>query len=175
MSGEQEQSMRVLSYPAPFLRRQVKPVQEITPELVEIVRGMFQTMYSARGVGLAASQVGLDMSLFVLNVTGEPDDEHVFINPEIVELRGDTLELEGCLSLPGLEAKVRRSAYVRIRAQDLQGEFFEMEGEDFLARALQHETDHLNGTLFIDKIGPASRIALKSRLTEMEERQTRQT
>lgn len=162
--------MKILSYPEPFLRRNVQPVKEITHELLDAVPLMFQTMYAAKGVGLAATQVGIDQALFVINMTQEPAGELVFINPELVDAEGEVLELEGCLSLPGLEAKVRRSTRVRVRALDPQGKPFEFEGTGYLARALQHELDHLAGLLFIDKIGPAARIGLKSRLQEFEER-----
>jgi peptide deformylase len=162
--------MRILSYPEPFLRRKARPVKEIAPELLNVLPEMFQVMYAARGVGLAATQVGMDLAVFVLNMTGEPDQELVFFNPEIIAADGESVEIEGCLSLPGLEAKVRRSAQVRVRALDIHGEPFELEGAGFLARALQHEIDHLCGALFIDKIGQAARISLKTRLKELEDR-----
>ncbi len=162
--------MKILTYPEPLLRCKAKPVQEITRELIAGLPEMFQIMYDARGVGLAATQVGLDQTFFVVNMTGQPEDELVFINPELLDSEGDILDHEGCLSLPGLEAKVHRAAFVRVRALDVHGEPFEMEGEGFVARAFQHEMDHLMGTLFIDKIGPAARIGLKTRLEELEQR-----
>jgi peptide deformylase len=162
--------MRILLYPEPFLRRKAKEVKEITEEMRASIPEMFQTMYLAKGVGLAATQVGIDAAYFVLNMSGEAVDEIVFINPELIEVEGEVLESEGCLSLPGLEAKVRRAGRVRVRAVGLDGEEFEVEGTGYLARALQHEMDHLGGELFIDKVGPAARIGLKSRLEEFEER-----
>jgi peptide deformylase len=162
--------MRLLTYPEPFLRRKVGSIKEISQELRDSIRLMFETMYVAKGVGLAATQVEVDGAVFIMNVTGEPDGEIVFINPELVEVKGDEVDSEGCLSLPGLEAKVRRSAWAKVRALDIEGQPFEFEGEGIIARALQHELDHLAGVLFIDKIGPAARITLKSRLEEMEER-----
>lgn len=162
--------MRILAYPDPFLRRKAAPVKEITRELIDAIPVMFETMYAVKGVGLAATQVGIDQAIFVLNMSGEPADELIFINPELVDSEGEEFELEGCLSLPGLEAKVRRSAKVRVRAADAQGQGFEIEGTGYLARALQHEMDHLSGLLFIDKLGPAARIGIRSRLVEFEER-----
>lgn len=162
--------MNVLVYPDPFLRRKVQPVKTITDELRRSILAMFPTMYRTRGVGLAATQVGLDAQVFVLNLTGKPEDEVVLINPEITATEGEIRETEGCLSLPGLEARVRRAGHVRVRALDLEGKPFEVEGSELLARVLQHEIDHLGGLLFVDKIGPAARIGLKGRLKEMEER-----
>ena len=162
--------MRVLAYPDPFLRRKVNPVKEISGQLREGIAEMFLTMYEAKGVGLAATQVGLDEAVFVLNLKGDPSGEQVFINPELVAIDGDRCEIEGCLSVPGLEAKVRRGAHVHVRALDIDGNPFEVEGADLMARVLQHELDHLAGTLFIDKVGPATRIGLRSRLKELEER-----
>lgn len=162
--------MRIMTYPEPFLRRKVQPVKEITQELLGNVDPMFQAMRTAKGVGLAATQVGIDQAIFVLNISGEPGDDLVFINPELVSSEGDILDVEGCLSLPGLEAKVRRAESVVVRALDIEGKEFEVEGTGYLARALQHEMDHLAGMLFIDKIGQAARIGLRSRLQELEER-----
>ena len=162
--------MKILLYPDPFLRRKAKPVREISDQLRRKIAGMFTTMYAARGLGLAATQVGLDAAVFVLNMNGEPSGEMIFINPELVVGTGDIHESEGCLSLPGLEAKVRRHAHVRVKALDLDGNPFEFEGNDLTARALQHEMDHLAGVLFTDKIGPVARIGIKSRLKELEER-----
>ncbi len=162
--------MRVLAYPDPFLRRNVKPVKEISDSLRDGIAEMFLTMTAAKGIGLAATQVGLDDAVFVVNLKGDPSGEQVFINPELVADDGDRSEIEGCLSVPGLEAKVRRSAHVRVRALDIDGNPFEVEGEGLLARVLQHELDHLAGTLFIDKVGPATRIGLRGRLKELEKR-----
>ena len=161
--------MKVLSYPNPFLRHKVKPVNEITDELRQAVAHMFETMYQAKGIGLAATQVGIDQAVFVINLTGEPAGEMVFINPELLDAQGNRREPEACLSLPGLEAKINRSAAVHVRALDLKGEPFEMEESDFPARVLQHEMDHLSGVLLIDKVGPAARIGLRGRLKELEQ------
>ena len=162
--------MRIMTYPEPFLRRKVQPVKEITQELLANIGPMFETMYAAKGVGLAATQVGIDQTIFVLNISGEPSDELVFVNPELVSSEGEVFDVEGCLSLPGLEAKLRRAESVVVRALDVEGREFELEGTGYLARALQHEIDHLAGILFIDKIGPAARIGLRTRLQELEER-----
>ncbi len=162
--------VKILLYPDPFLRRKAKPVREISDQLRRKIAEMFTVMYAARGLGLAGTQVSLDAAVFVLNVNGEPSGEMVFINPELVVGTGDIHEPEGCLSLPGLEAKVHRHAHVCVKALDFDGNPFEFEGSNLVARAIQHEMDHLAGVLFIDKIGPAVRIGLKSRLNELEER-----
>lgn len=161
--------MKILLYPDPFLRRNAKPVKEISDQLRRKIAEMFTVMYATRGLGLAGTQVSLDAAVFVLNINGDPSGEMIFINPELIVGTDDIHEPEGCLSLPGLEAKVHRYAHVRVKALDFDGNPFEFEGDNLVARAIQHEMDHLAGVLFIDKVGPAARIGLKSRLKELEE------
>ncbi len=120
---------------------------------------MFELMYDARGIGLAANQVALPFRFFILNLTADREqrtEEQVFINPEIVKRHSTIEDEEGCLSLPGLYAKVRRARKIRVRAYDLTGELFERDVDDLLSRAIQHETDHLDGKLFIDYLEPAT-------------------
>lgn len=163
--------LHIVKHPHPALRYASRPVERIDDELRAVVRAMFPLMYESRGVGLAANQVGLPFRIFILNVTADPeqkDQERVFINPEIVKRHSWADEEEGCLSLPGLYAKVRRPKKVRVRAFDLAGEQVEVEADDLLGRALQHETDHLDGKLFIDYLGPLARHNIKGAIREFE-------
>lgn len=132
------------------LVKNCKEVKEITPRIKELVEDMFETMYDANGVGLAAPQVGILKRIFVIDVTGE--DPMVFINPEILETSGEQTGYEGCLSVPGKSGIVTRANYVKAKATDLDGNEFIIEGEELLARAIQHENDHLNGKMYVDKV-----------------------
>lgn len=160
--------MEVHTYPDPILRRKAVPIERIDEDICQIVEEMLETMYSFSGIGLAAPQVGLSKRLIVIDVTGKKEGERVFINPYISEERGEATAEEGCLSFPGLFGKVVRSQFVNIVAYNLKGEKFEVEAEDLLSRVFQHEIDHLNGYLFIDKMTPASMIANKQMLKEFE-------
>lgn len=163
--------LQIVKYPHPALRYASRPVTRIDDELRAVVREMFTLMYEARGVGLAANQVGLPFRFFILNTTADPeqkDQELVFINPEIVKRRSSVEEEEGCLSLPGLYANVRRAGKIRVSAFNLEGEQFELDAEELLGRAIQHETDHVDGKLFIDHLGPLTRHTIKGQLREFE-------
>lgn len=156
--------LRIVTYPHPALRYESKPVTRIDDELRAIVAEMFDLMYEARGIGLAANQVAIPLRFFVLNLSADPDqpeDEQVFINPEIVKRHASIEEEEGCLSFPGLYGDVKRAKRVRVRAYNLKGEPIEVDGEDLFGRALQHETDHLEGKLFIDMLAPSKVIDAK--------------
>ncbi|MBX3218435.1 MAG: peptide deformylase [Labilithrix sp.] len=152
----------ILHYPDKRLRERGERVEAITPEIQKLVDDMAETMYAAPGVGLAATQIGEALQLFIVDVAEEnaPSDLKVFINPEILERDGDLSWQEGCLSFPGVQEEVDRAARVRVRAQDRDGAWFELEAEGLLAVAIQHEYDHLQGVLMIDHMGP-----LKKRLT----------
>ncbi|MCE5220416.1 MAG: peptide deformylase [Clostridium sp.] len=132
-----------------ILRRKCREVDEIDNRLLTLIEDMKETMYEAEGVGLAAPQVGILKRLFVIDIGEGP---LVFINPEIIETSGSQIDEEGCLSLPGETKEVMRPNYVRARALNEKGEQFEIEAEELLARAILHEYDHLNGTLFIDRV-----------------------
>ncbi len=132
------------------LVKNCKEVKEITPRIKELVEDMLETMYDANGVGLAAPQVGILKRIFVIDVTGE--DPMVFINPEILETSGEQTGYEGCLSVPGKSGVVTRPNYVKAKAFDLDGNEFIIEGEELLARAILHENDHLNGTMYVEKV-----------------------
>jgi peptide deformylase len=158
--------LEIRKYPDPVLRRKAKPVAEITPEIQKLIDDMIETMYAAPGVGLAAPQVGISLRLTVIDVSTK-DDPHpllVLINPVIISAEGELNEEEGCLSVTDFQSNVIRYAKVRIRATDRDGKTYEAEGEDLLARAFQHELDHLDGILFIDRISPLKRDLFKRRI-----------
>lgn len=166
--------MRIINYPHPTLRRVSKPLKRVDAELVKLVREMFDLMYAKehRGVGLAANQVDLPYRLFVVNLSSDPaikDEEHVFINPVISQPKGSDEQEEGCLSLPGLFAPVRRPEKVRINAFNLAGEEVIYELDDLFARVVQHETDHLDGVLFIDRLASTVEASIRDKLVEFEQ------
>lgn len=146
----------ILHYPDPRLRNKGLPIAEVTPELLALIEDMAETMYAAPGVGLAATQIGEPVSLFLIDIAGEdePSDLRVFINPEILERVGDQTWEEGCLSFPGVTEEIKRAAKVKVKALDKAGKPFELEADGLLAVAVQHEYDHLEGMLMIDHVGP---------------------
>ena len=149
----------IVKYPDPVLQRPAEPVTEFDSKLRRLVEDMFASMYEAHGIGLAAPQIGISKRLTVIDLSFQknPEEKIVLINPKIVVAEGKQYEEEGCLSLPDIRDKVRSAAHVKVRAQDVQGEFFEMEGEELLARAFQHEIDHLDGILFFDRLSRLKR------------------
>jgi peptide deformylase len=164
--------MQIVPYPHPALRWKSKPVTEITPELRNIVREMFELMYAAKGIGLAANQVSLPLRLFVLNLTGDPaekEEEHVFINPEIIRRKGSEEGEEGCLSFPRLYGPVRRAAEIVVEAFDMEGQGFELNVDEMAARAIQHETDHLDGVLFTDRMSDSFKREVAPVLSAFEQ------
>jgi peptide deformylase len=161
----------IVLHPHPALRYPSRPITRIDDELRATVRTMFDLMYEARGIGLAANQVALPYRFFVLNLTADPekkDQERVFINPVIVKRHSSIEDEEGCLSLPGVYFKVRRARKIRVKSFDLSGQEVDLDAEDLLSRAIQHETDHLDGRLFIDDLGPLSRTSAAARLKEFD-------
>jgi len=160
--------MKIVTYPDPVLMRKAAPIEEIDNNICEIAQKMLDTMYDACGIGLAAPQVGLSKRLVVLDATGQKTGERVFINPQIIEERGETVEEEGCLSFPDVMGKVIRSQYVTVTAYNLEGKKLEIKAEGLLSRVWQHEIDHINGRLFIEMMTPASRIANQQKIKEFE-------
>ncbi len=161
--------MEILSYPDPTLRKKGAVVREITPEVAARAREMLDLMYEAKGVGLAAPQVGWSAQLCVMNPT--PDDrsrEMVCVNPVISDTEGEEVADEGCLSLPEVRGNVPRFLKLTCRWYDLSGHRMEAVAEGLLARIFQHELDHLNGRLIIDRMTPASRLSVRGRLKELE-------
>jgi peptide deformylase len=151
----------ILHYPDPRLRNVGEKVSVVTPEIRALIDDMAETMYAAPGVGLAATQIGEALQLFIIDIAteDEPSDLRVFINPEILETDEAITWTEGCLSFPGVTEEIDRNAKVRVRALDRDGKVFELSAEGLLAVAIQHENDHLQGVLKIDHLGP-----LKKRL-----------
>ena len=163
-------AIQLIHYPDPVLRRRASPVQAIDDTVRNRIQEMFTILYTERGVGLAAPQVGWSVRLFIANVTGEPDpaQERVYINPRILESEGEVREEEGCLSIPDVRASVTRSRHVRIRAQNLQGEVVEEDLLDLPARVFQHEIDHLDGILFISRLSMTDRFRVNRALKKLE-------
>ena len=160
----------IVKYGDPVLENEAQDVKEFdTPELHRFLDDMFESMYAAKGVGLAAPQIGVGKKIAVIDISnGErPEDKLVLINPKIVKAEGRQVSEEGCLSIPGFREQVRRAKRVTIRAQNAKGEAFEMTGDDLLARAFLHETDHLNGRLYITHISVLKRDLLKRKIKKM--------
>jgi peptide deformylase len=159
----------ITKYGAAVLETPTKPVEKFDDELAKLCEEMFESMYIAQGVGLAATQIGLAKKLAVVDVSvgKNPEAKLVLANPEIISVEGDQREEEGCLSLPGFRGSVLRPAYVTIRAQNVKGETYEMHGEGLLARAFCHEIDHLNGILFIQHLSMLKRDLIKRRIRKL--------
>jgi len=156
-------------YPDPVLRVRCPEVEVFDDELRRLAEDMVETMHDAPGIGLAAPQVGVESRVAVvdLSVGEDPDQLHVLINPEVIEQEGRGVEVEGCLSIPGITDKVPRSLAIRVRARDVQGEAFELEAEDWVARAILHELDHLDGVLFVDHLRGLRRERVKRQLKKL--------
>ncbi len=163
--------MRIIEYPHPTLRHRSKPLKRVDAELCALVAEMFALMYDAEGVGLAANQVDLPYRLFVMNAKADPeakDEEFAFINPVISNRRGMAEAEEGCLSLPGLYAPVVRPEKITLNAYTLDGQAVQLELTGFPSRIVQHETDHLDGVLFIDRLSPTNEAEAKESLLGFE-------
>ena len=166
---------KIVKYGDPVLEREGENVKDFgTPELREFVDDMFESMYAAKGVGLAAPQLGISRKITVIDISGglneegvPPAEKIVLINPKIIAKEGKQVGEEGCLSIPGFREQVRRAKKVTVRAQNVEGEWFEKTGEDLLARAMQHEIDHLHGILFITHISPLKRDLIKRKIKKM--------
>lgn len=158
----------ILHYPDPRLREVAEPVEKVNDEIRQLVEDMAETMYDAPGVGLAATQIGVNQRIFVIDIADEdePSDLRVFINPEIIEKDGQILFSEGCLSFPGVSEEVKRADRVKVRALDAEGKSFQLEAEGLMAVAIQHETDHLNGVLMIDKLNALKRRLVSRKLAK---------
>ena len=147
-------SLQLITYPHPTLRHRSKPILRVDAQLKELVAEMFEIMYEFRGVGLAANQVNLPIRLFIANPSGDKEEgpELVFINPEVNKAKGIVEAEEGCLSLPGINANVKRNKSLQINAYDMSGNEIKTDMDGFLGRIVQHEIDHLDGVLFIDRL-----------------------
>ncbi|NLX21240.1 MAG: peptide deformylase [Phycisphaerae bacterium] len=161
---------RIVLYPDPRLRKKCEPITVFDQALADLAQRMLELMHAGNGVGLAGPQVGVCRRIFVANPTGEPADDRVFVNPELSDLMGSVESEEGCLSIPDVHVQVRRARVCRIRACDVTGQPFLLEGEDLSARIWQHETDHLDGRLIIDRMNTADQFANKKALADLENR-----
>ena len=163
--------MHIIQYPHPTLRHVSKPLKRVDQDLVKAVREMFELMYEAKGIGLAANQVDLPYRLFVINLASDPaavDQEFVFLNPVLTSRKGNAEAEEGCLSLPGVYGDVKRSERVTLNAFNLAGQELHMELDGLFARAVQHEIDHLDGILFIDRLSPTGEMEMRDVLADFE-------
>ncbi|RXZ44582.1 peptide deformylase [Crenobacter cavernae] len=162
--------LNILHYPDERLHTVAKPIATVDDRIRTLVDDMAETMYEAHGIGLAATQVNVHERLVVIDVTEDQSGLTAFINPEIVERRGDTVYEEGCLSVPGIYDKVHRSEWVKVRALDRNGEPFEIETDGLLAICIQHEIDHLNGKVFVEYLSPMKQERIKTKLKKREKR-----
>jgi len=161
----------ILEYPDPRLRTLAKPVTTVTDEIRTLIDDMFETMYDAPGIGLAASQVNVHQQIVVMDLSDDNSEPRVFINPEIKILDGDLEAMqEGCLSVPGFYEDVERIEHCLIKALDRNGEAFEIEARGLLAVCIQHEMDHLNGKLFVDYLSSLKRTRIRKKLEKLQKK-----
>lgn len=156
--------LKILEFPDPRLRTKAAPVEVVDDNLRALIDDMFETMYAAPGIGLAATQVDVHRRLLVADVSADQSEPQVLINPEILEKDGVIVSDEGCLSVPGYYEEVERAEHIRVRFLDRQGEVREMEAEGLLAVCIQHEMDHLLGKLFVDYLSEAKRQRIRKKL-----------
>jgi len=162
--------LKILTYPHPTLRHKSKPIRRVDAQLRQIIHQMFDLMYEAHGIGLAANQVDLPMRFFIVNMAADPQEgeEHVFINPVISGRKGIEEKEEGCLSLPELYGPVKRAETVNLTAYNMEGEEIEAELGGLFARVVQHENDHLDGVLFIDRLSETGTMAASPAVEDFE-------
>jgi peptide deformylase len=166
--------LRIVHYPAAVLRERAREIADIDDEVRAVAARMIELMHEARGVGLAAPQVGLGWRLFVANATGEPGDDRVFINPVLKDPTAQTHPREeGCLSLPGITAEITRPTGITVAALDEHGRPFELTADDLAARVWQHETDHLDGVMILDRMRQIDRMANRRAIRELEDNAAR--
>jgi peptide deformylase len=160
----------IVKYPEPVLQRPAAAVTEFNDDLRALVDDMFDSMYAAQGIGLAAPQIGVGQRVTVIDLSFQknPEEKLVLVNPEIVFKQGKQYSEEGCLSLPDIHEKVSRAAVVKVRAQDINGEWRTYDGEELLARAFQHEIDHLDGILFIFRVSALKRDLIQRRIRKLQ-------
>ena len=160
---------QITHYPADVLGKKAEPVGEINNNIKQLVEKMYEIMHQNRGVGLAAPQAGVSLRLFIISLDGSRESVKVFINPTVTPYGTlDTIE-EGCLSVPGISAKIRRYKHAKVTATGLDGKEFSEEGEGLYARALQHEYDHIEGTTIVNRLGAAAKIANRKQLKKLQE------
>ena len=160
--------LNILNYPDERLRIEASPVENVDGRIAQLVDDMFETMYAAPGIGLAATQVNVHQQIIVMDVAENKSQPLTFINPEIIALDGVQAIDEGCLSVPGVYEPVERARHIQVRAIDKQGNPFEMEAEDLLAVCIQHEMDHLRGKLFVDYLSQLKRQRIRKKLQKQQ-------
>lgn len=163
--------LTVIHYPDPRLRKKASPIDVVDKEIQSLVDDMFDTMYAAPGIGLAAVQVDVPKQLIVIDISETKDEPYCFINPQILEKRGEQMVEEGCLSVPGIYEDVKRYDWIKVRALDKNGKEFELETDGILAICIQHEMDHLQGKLFVDYLSELKRTRIRKKL-EKNQRMT---
>jgi len=163
------ESLKIIFYPDPRLRKISEPVTVFDQHLADLTAKMLELMRADQGVGLAAPQVGINQRIFVANATGKPEDDLIVVNPVLSDAADSENDEEGCLSLPKIRADVDRALTIRLNAQDIHGQPFERVATGFEARIWQHEFDHLNGVMIIDRMGFTQRMAARKRLRELED------
>ncbi len=166
--------LQVIYYPNPSLEEEARPVEDFGSDIAALGKRMIEIMYEEDGVGLAATQLGISQRLVIVRDPHIEGSARAYANPVIVSRGGKRFEEEGCLSVPGVRARVQRAANVTVHARTVEGDELQVEAEGLIATAWQHEIDHLDGVLFIDKVGPASRIIMRRRLKELEENHRRE-
>ena len=162
--------LKIVKYPEPVLLAVGKPVTEFNADLKLLVENMFETMYDAGGVGLAALQIAESKRIFVMDCSGDEDEAQkiAIINPEIIHVEGEQIGDEGCLSFPGIYQKIQRSLRTIVRGQDVNGDWFELDGKDLTARCVLHETDHCDGIVFLDRMTPLKRQMAKRKIKRLQ-------
>lgn len=163
--------MEVLRYPDPRLRQVAAPLrpEDLDASFLALVERMYELMAERRGVGLAATQVGVPLRVFVANPTGDAADRRAYVSPRIAAYEGTVVNEEGCLSVPGVNTRIKRHAKVTLEAMDLAGRAIRVEADGLLARIFQHETDHLDGKLLIDRMGTVARLSHRAAIKQLEE------
>jgi peptide deformylase len=162
-------ALKIIHYPDPRLQTPSVELPRIDAAVRALVDRMFELLFAAKGVGLAAAQVGLNVRLFVASPSFQEDDRRVYINPKLISLEGSQEGEEGCLSVPGISTRIKRYNFATIRAQNLDGAVFEESGQELLARIFQHETDHIDGRLLVDRMGSVAKLANRRALKDLEE------
>lgn len=165
--------LNILEYPDPRLKRIASPVTEFTPTLKKLVEDMAETMYTAPGIGLAATQVDVHRQIVVIDVSADKSDLRVFINPQIVAASGEITSEEGCLSVPEYYDKVKRAANITVTAQDASGKAFTFEASDMLAVCIQHEMDHLQGKLFVEHLSSLKQMRVRTKMIKRHREEAR--
>ncbi len=160
--------LNILHFPDERLRTVAKPVEAVTPDIQQLIADMFETMYAAPGIGLAATQVDFHQRIIVIDISEDKSQPLCLINPEIIEKDGEQIMDEGCLSVPGIYDTVKRANHIKVRALDKEGQPFEMEATELLAVCIQHEMDHLAGKLFVDYLSPLKRQRIRKKLSKQQ-------